>query len=76
MMRAIVGNAGVYVMTKGVVAVRFLGLFFSASVRGRKSEARCIVLTAIGKTVFKFISTSYVTVLVRANAAKEKWKGV
>ena len=27
MMRAIVGNAGVYVMTKGVVAVRLLGLF-------------------------------------------------
>ena len=27
MMRAIVGNARVYVMTKGVVAVRFLGLF-------------------------------------------------
>ena len=73
MMRAIVGNAGVYVMTKGVVAgVRFLGLFFSASVRGRTSEARCIVLTAISKAVFKFISTSYVTVLVRANAAKEK----
>ena len=72
MMRAIVGNAGVYVMTKGVVAVRFLGLFFSASVRGRTSEARCIVLTAISKAVFKFISTSYVTVLVRASAAKEK----
>ena len=76
MMRAIVGNAGVYVMTKGVVAVRFLGLFFSASVRRRTSEARRIVLTAISKAVFKFISTSYVTVLVRANAAKEKWKGV
>ena len=72
MMRAIVGNAGVYVMKKGVVAVRFLGLFFSALVRGRTSEARCIVLTAISKVVFKFISTSYVTVLVRANAAKEK----
>ena len=36
-------------MTKGVVAVRFLGLFFSASVQGRTSEARCIVLTAISK---------------------------
>ena len=57
MMRAIVGNAGVYVMTKGVVAVRFLSLFFSASVGGRTSEARCIVLTAISKAVFKFIST-------------------
>ena len=74
MMRAIVGNARVYVMTKvaDVVAVRFLGLFFSASVRGRTSEARCIVLTAISKAVFKFISASYVTVLVKANAAKEK----
>ena len=50
----------------------FLSLFFSASVRGRTSEARCIVLTAISKAVFKFISTSYVTVLVRVNAAKEK----
>ena len=55
-----------------MVAVSFLGLVFSASVRGRTSEARCIVLTAISKAVFKFISTSYVTVLVRANAAKEK----
>ena len=36
------------------------------------SEARCIVSTAISKAVFKFINTSYVTVLVRANAAKEK----
>ena len=71
-MRAIVGNAGVYVMTKGLVAVRFLGLFFSASVRGTTSEARCIVLTAISKVVFKYISKSYVTVLVGANAAKEK----
>ena len=47
-------------------------LSFSASVRGRTSQARCIVLTAISTSVFKFISTSYVTVLVRANEAKEK----
>ena len=70
MIRAIVGNAGVYVMTKGAVAVRFLGLFFSASVRGRKSEACCIVLTAISKVVFKFISTSYVTVLRRRKSER------
>ena len=50
----------------------FVRFVFSASVRGKTSEARCIVLTAISKAVFKFISTSYVTVLVRANAAKEK----
>ena len=70
MMRAIVGNAGVYVMTKAVVAVRFLGLFFSESVRGRTSEACCIVLTAISKAVFKFISTSYVTVLRRRKSER------
>ena len=42
-MRAILGNAGFSVMTKGVVAVRFLGLFLGASVQGTP-EARCIVL--------------------------------
>ena len=41
MMLAILDNAGFYVMTKGVIAVPFLGLFLSASVRGT-SEARCI----------------------------------
>ena len=46
MMRAILGNAGFYVMRKGVVAVRFLGLFLGASVRGT-SEARFIVLRKV-----------------------------
>ena len=46
-------------------------------------EARCIVLkrilsqpAAISKAVYKFISASCVTILVRANAAKAKCKGV
>ena len=38
MMRAIVGSAGVYVMTKGVVAVRFLGLFFSAQYEEKRQK--------------------------------------
>ena len=52
MMMAILGNAGFYVMTKGVVAVRFLGLFLGASVRGTP-EARCIVLA---ERVYNFVA--------------------
>ena len=51
MIRAILGNAGFYIMTKGVVAVRFLGLFLGASVRGT-SEARCVVLA---ERVYNFV---------------------
>ena len=63
-------------------AVRLFGLFWGAPVRGML-EARCIVLKrvlsyppAISKAVYKFISASYVIILVRANAAKAKCKGV
>ena len=52
MMRAILGNAGFYVMTKGVVAVRLLGLCLGASVR-ETSEARCIVLA---ERVYNFVA--------------------
>ena len=51
-MRAILGNAGFYVMTKGAVAVRFLGLCLRASVR-ETSEARCIVLA---ERVYNFVA--------------------
>ena len=52
MMRPILGNAGFYVMTKGAVAVRFLGLCLGASVR-ETSEARCIVLA---ERVYNFVA--------------------
>ena len=52
MMRAILGNAGFYVMTKGVVAVRLLGLCLGAPVR-ETSEARCIVLA---ERVYNFVA--------------------
>ena len=52
MMRAILGNAGFYVMTKGAVAVRFLGLCLGASVR-ETSEARCIFLA---ERVYNFVA--------------------
>ena len=41
MMCAMLGSAGLYVITKGVVLVRIMGLSLSASVRGTL-EARCI----------------------------------
>ena len=41
MMRGTLGNAGLYVITKGMVSVSLLGLLLSASVRGT-SEAICI----------------------------------
>ena len=41
MLCAILGSAGLYVVTKGVVLVRVMGLSLDASVRGTL-EARCI----------------------------------
>ena len=62
MMCTMKGSAGLYVTTKGMVSVRVKGLSLSASVRAT-SEARCIwvVVTAIGKVVYKLISMKYVT---------------
>ena len=47
MMRAILGNARFYVMTKGGVAAHFLGLFLSGSVRETSEAGRCIVLKKV-----------------------------
>ena len=75
-MRAMLGNAGLYVITKGMVSVCVLGL-----VRGT-SEALCIwvlrkvVVAASNKVIYKFFSTHYVIVVIGANAAKAKCKAV
>jgi len=78
MMRAVLGSAGLYVITKRMVSVSVLGLFLSASVRGT-SEALCIwvlrkvlVVAATNKVIYKFISTRYVIVVVGANMRRRR----
>ena len=66
-------------MTEGVAGSSFVRFVLGCvSARNVSSLLYCFrkgfVVTAICKAVYKFISTSYVTVLVRANAAKAKCK--